>query len=101
MIVLQESERGVSFSVRVQPRARRAGIQGTAGNGDACALKISLSAPPVDGRANEELIERLADLLEVPRSAVDVIAGAQSRNKVIQVQGRTLDEVRRLLAEAP
>jgi len=56
-------------------------------------LKIALAAPPVEGRANEALIAYLADVLDVPRSAVEVIAGEHSRNKVVRVGGRNAAQV--------
>jgi hypothetical protein len=56
-------------------------------------FKIALAAPPVEGRANEALVAYLADTLDVPRSAVEIIAGQQSRNKVVRVTGRTATQV--------
>lgn len=97
MIALKDGAHGISFAVRVQPRAGKTEIRGVFGEGEDAALRIALNAPPVDGRANEELVEHLAEILQVPRFAVDVIAGAQSRNKVVRVQGRTLREVRACL----
>jgi uncharacterized protein (TIGR00251 family) len=98
MITLRESEHGISFAVRVQPRASRTGVKGLLKLGDESILKIALHAPPVDGRANDELIEQMAELFNVPQLAVDVIAGSQSRNKVIRVKGRTRSEVEAALA---
>jgi len=66
---------------------------GVAGEGAEAALKIALTAPPLEGRANEALISYLADLLDVPRSAVAVISGEHSRNKVVRVVGRTAAQV--------
>ncbi len=96
MIPLRESSLGVSFAVRVQPRASRPGIRGVLGD----ALKLALAAPPLDGRANQELTEYLADFFQVPQFAVDVIGGAQSRNKVVRVSGPSAGEIRTLLNEA-
>jgi uncharacterized protein len=62
-------------------------------------LKIALAAPPVDGRANEELVAYLADVFGVSRSDVVVAAGLQSRNKRVRVCGRTADEVKRALEQ--
>src|SRR5438309_385223 len=56
MIPIRETSAGVSFSVKVQPRARKNGITGTVGD----ALKLALTAPPVEGRANQAVIEFLA-----------------------------------------
>lgn len=96
MIPLRESAQGVSFAVRVQPRASRPGIRGVLGD----ALKLALAAPPLDGRANQELTDYLADFFQVPRFAVDVIGGAQSRNKVVRVHGSSAGRIKALLDEA-
>jgi uncharacterized protein len=74
------------------PRARTA-ITGTVGD----ALKISLLAPPLDGRANVALGEFFADVFSVPRSAVQVVTGERSRNKVIRIAGRTAAELQQML----
>jgi uncharacterized protein (TIGR00251 family) len=61
------------------------------------ALKISLLAPPLDGRANVALGEFFADVFSVPRSAVQVVTGERSRNKVIRIAGRTAAELQQML----
>ena len=61
------------------------------------ALKLSLTAPPVEGRANDACIEFLANLLEVPRSSITIASGQTSRRKVIRVAGLSTDELRRRL----
>lgn len=71
----------VRFDVRVQPRASRTAVGGAHGG----ALRVRLSAPPVDGAANDALVEALADALGVPRRAVRIVAGATSRGKVVEV----------------
>jgi uncharacterized protein len=58
------------------------------------ALKIALTAPPVDGRANEACIEFIAQLLKLPRASVKIISGQTSRNKVIEVTGCTAQQLR-------
>lgn len=88
-IAIRDSALGASFGVRVHPRAGRTGIHGTLGD----ALKLALSAPPTDGRANEELIEFFSDLFRVSRSAVQIVAGARTRNKVICIAGRSASEL--------
>ena len=100
MIGLREGELGISFPVRVLPRAGRTGVRGLFGSGQEAALKIALNAAPVDGRANQELIDHVADMMDVPRSAVSVIAGVRARNKLIRVQGRTLIEVGNRIASS-
>ena len=87
MIALNETPAGITFSVRVQPRARRNVIVGQLGD----VLKIALTAPPIDGRANEACIEFLADLLDLPRGSVTIASGKNSRNKIIRVTGTTAE----------
>jgi uncharacterized protein len=93
VIPLREGPDGVSFAVRVQPRARRNAIVCELGD----ALKIAVTAPPVDGRANEACVEFFAELLDVPRTSVTIASGQSSRNKVIRLMGISAAEVRRRL----
>jgi len=90
---MNEDSADVSFAVKVQPRAKRNAIIGELGD----ALKISLTAPPVEGRANDACIEFFANLLEVPRSSVSIASGKSGRRKVIRVAGLTSDELRKRL----
>lgn len=73
----------VRFDVHVQPRASRSEIVGEHGG----ALKVRLAAPPVEGAANEALVELLAGALHVPRRDVRIVSGAASRRKVVEVDG--------------
>ena len=93
MIPVNQSADGVTFAVKLHPRARKNQITGEVGD----ALKLSLTAPPVEGRANQACIEFFANLLKVPRSSVTIAAGQASRNKVIRVAGLSADQVRRRL----
>jgi uncharacterized protein (TIGR00251 family) len=92
MIEVRESAAGVSFSVRVQPRARRSEITGEWEG----ALRVRLTAPPVDDRANDELRRLLAVSLNVPLAAVRIAHGERSRSKRIEIRGVTAAQVRRL-----
>jgi len=83
MIPLHESGGGVTFAVKAHPRAKKNAITGELGD----ALKVSLTTPPVEGRANEACIEFFSKLLKVPRSSVTIASGHTSRNKVIHVAG--------------
>jgi len=91
LIPIQESGSGVTFAVKVHPRARKNAITGELGN----SLKLSLTSPPVEGRANEACVEFFANLLKVPRSSVTIASGQTSRQKVIRVSGLSADELRR------
>jgi uncharacterized protein len=90
MIPISETETGVTFPIKVHPRAKKAAITGELGD----ALKVSLTAPPIEGRANDACIEFFARILKVPRSSVTIASGAGSRNKVIRVTGVTAQYVR-------
>ncbi|MGA2978692.1 MAG: DUF167 domain-containing protein [Terriglobales bacterium] len=93
MIPVRQHDSEISFQIRVHPRAKKNAITGEVGN----ALKVSLTAPPVDGKANEACIDFFAKLLNLPRSSVTIAAGQTSRNKVIRVAGLSVEEVRRRL----
>jgi uncharacterized protein (TIGR00251 family) len=93
MVAIQSSPTGVTFAVKLHPRAKKNGVTGEVGD----ALKLSLTAPPVDSKANAACIEFFARLLKVPRSSVTIAAGETSRNKMIRVTGLPSDEVRRRL----
>ena len=90
MVEINETASGVSFAIKVHPRAKKNAITGEVGD----ALKLSLTAPPIDGKANESCIDFFAKLLKVPRSSVTIAAGLASRNKVIRVAGLSAAEVR-------
>jgi len=96
LIPIRDTPRGAVFAVRVQPRARKNAIVGELGD----ALKLALTAPPVEGRANEACIEFLAEFLKLPRSSITIAAGETSRNKVIRITGMSADELRRRLTPA-
>lgn len=72
------------LSVRVQPGASRTGVVGPTGV-DGAELKVRLASPPVDGRANEELLRWLAREVGVPKSAVTLVRGQTSRSKVVRI----------------
>jgi uncharacterized protein (TIGR00251 family) len=90
MIPVHDSPSGATFAIKVHPRARKNAITGERGD----ALKVSLTAPPVEGKANAACIEFFANLLKVPRSSVTIAAGQTSRNKLIAVAGLTAQQLR-------
>jgi uncharacterized protein (TIGR00251 family) len=96
MIEIAERPGGVVFTVRVQPRASRDAIAGEMEG----ALKIRLTAPPVEDRANEALRRFLAARLKIAFSAVKIAGGEKSRIKRIEVQGVTSSQVLALLTES-
>jgi uncharacterized protein len=85
---------GVSVSVKVQPRSRRPGLQGSDGD----RLRIGVAEPPEDGRANKAVCRTLAELLRVAPSAVSVASGASSRDKTLRVVGDSVAFIARLTA---
>jgi uncharacterized protein (TIGR00251 family) len=93
MIPIRDLAPGATFAVKVHPRAKKDAITGEIGD----ALKLALTAPPIEGRANEACVEFFAKLLKVPRSSVSIAAGQNNRNKVIRVVGLSADEVRKRL----
>jgi uncharacterized protein (TIGR00251 family) len=90
---IERTATGVRVTIRVQPRASKSEIAGLHGD----ALKVRLTAPPVDGAANEALIKFLAGTFGVPVRAITILTGASSRTKVVQMDGVTEDSVRRLM----
>jgi uncharacterized protein len=89
MIPIRDTPTGATFQVKVHPRARKNAITGVVGD----ALKLALTAPPVEGRANEACIAYLAEFLNVPRSSVTIAAGESSRQKMIRVAGLAAAQV--------
>jgi uncharacterized protein (TIGR00251 family) len=89
VIPIHDTPAGATFQVKVHPRARKNAITGEVGD----AVKIALTAPPVEGRANEACVKLLAEFLNVPRSSVTIAAGESSRQKVIRIAGVTAAHV--------
>ena len=85
----------VIFAVRVQPRASKDEIAGEM----AGVMKIRLQAPAVEGRANEALIEFLAELLKTPKGAVRILSGERSRVKRLEIRGVTQQQIERLVIQ--
>jgi len=91
MIPVYQSAAGVTFVVKIHPRAKKNAITGELDD----ALKLSLTAPPIEGRANEACIEFFANVLNVPRSSVTIASGQTGRRKMIRVTGLSVEEVRK------
>jgi len=95
MLEIQEREGAVSFLVRVQPRASKEEIAGEMEG----ALKVRLQAPAFEDRANDALIEFLAQLLKTSRAAVRILSGERSRTKRIEIRGVTRQQILGLLVQ--
>lgn len=93
LLELIERDGGTSFEVRVAPRASREAVLGVHDG----ALKVSLTAPPVEGAANDALLRLLAKALGVPRRAVSVLHGERGRLKTVRVEGVSAQAVRAAL----
>lgn len=87
--MLRATNDGVLITVRVVPRAARAGLAGIRDD----ALLVRLNAAPVDGAANSELIDVLSDALGVPKRAVSIAVGERSRRKTVLIRGVSADDV--------
>jgi uncharacterized protein (TIGR00251 family) len=90
MILIQAHAEGATIAVRAQPGAKKNAVLGEHGG----ALKIAVTAPPLDGRANEAILDVLANWLGVKRSQVELLRGASNRNKVVLVRGITAEQLR-------
>jgi uncharacterized protein (TIGR00251 family) len=80
---------GCTLTVRIHPGARKNAIHGLHDG----ALKISLTTPPVDGRANEALIALLSDRLHIPKARITLLTGQTSRSKTLRIATLTAPEV--------
>jgi uncharacterized protein (TIGR00251 family) len=92
---ITERGNGVRFAVRVQPRASQSGVDSVIGD----ALRVRVHAPPVDGAANEAVIEALSDALDVPKRAVTIVSGETSRSKIVEIAPMKATELRERLVE--
>ncbi len=81
---------GALLPVRVQPRARRNEVVGWQG----AALRVRVTAPPTDGRANQAVVELLAEVLGLPRASIALVSGAASRDKLLRVERHSLADLR-------
>jgi uncharacterized protein (TIGR00251 family) len=75
--------KGTTIHIRVEPRSSRSGITGTYGNG----LKVKLTSPPVEGKANTELIEILAKEFKIRKKDIEILSGKKSKNKIVRLCG--------------
>ena len=85
------------LTVKVHPRAKKSALAGRLGD----AWKLSLAAPPVDGKANDECVRFFAELAGVARSRVRIVTGLTSRLKVVEIEGVPQEDLERLLSTTP
>jgi uncharacterized protein (TIGR00251 family) len=91
---VEATDDGVVLNVHVQPGASRAAVAGRHGD----ALKLKVTAPPVEGKANAAVLDLVAATLGVRVNQVELVGGASSRSKRVKVTGSTAEEARRLLS---
>ncbi|OLD25303.1 MAG: YggU family protein [Acidobacteria bacterium 13_1_40CM_3_55_6] len=93
MIQCSEDNRGLTFAVRVVPRASRSELVGEQRG----ALRVRIAAPPVEGAANKELIKLLSKSFKLPKNAVQIISGLTSRNKIVRIKGADATRLQELI----
>src|SRR5262245_34059868 len=93
MITVTPHAGGATLAMRAQPGARKNAVLGE----QAGALKVAVSAPPEDGRANAALVDVLRDWLGLKRSQVELAGGATNRNKVFLIRGVTAEQLKALI----
>jgi uncharacterized protein YggU (UPF0235/DUF167 family) len=94
--MIRDTPAGVELDVRVIPRARKTTFDGVRGG----ALLLRVAAVPLDGAANDAVIEYLARVLDLPRRAVRLVSGEHGRQKRLAIEGVTADRVRTLIDDA-
>jgi uncharacterized protein (TIGR00251 family) len=92
---IREDESGITFDVQVVPRASRDRLGPVLGD----RLKVQLTAPPVDGAANDALTRLFADSLKVPRAQVHIVRGETGRKKTLHIEGSHAADLRALIHE--
>ncbi|SEM37867.1 hypothetical protein SAMN04489760_11272 [Syntrophus gentianae] len=89
MIEIQERKNGVSFLVQVLPRSSKCAFAGIQEG----IIRLKLTAPPVEGRANEECLEFFSELLGIKKGQMSILHGQKSRKKIIQIDGLTREQL--------
>ncbi|MBI5102831.1 MAG: YggU family protein [Nitrospirae bacterium] len=74
---------GIRVTVKVEPRSSKRAVSGVMGD----VIKVKLTAPPVDGAANEQLVEFLSETFRVKKSSIRIVKGISSKNKVVEITG--------------
>ena len=82
-IPYKKTKDGIVIEVKVEPRSSKKGVAGVMDN----VLKVKLTAPPVEGEANEQLIEVVSELTGVRKSAIRIVRGLSSKRKVVEIKG--------------
>jgi uncharacterized protein len=93
-LFLKEGPEGITFQVRVLPRSSRNQVAGVSGG----VLKIKLTAPPVEGAANEMLIEFLSEKLKISKSKISIVRGQSSKSKTVMASGIDAGQLGKILS---
>ncbi len=93
---LQDDKKGIILQVHVQPRATQDSLNGIYGQ----SVKIRITAPPVDGKANNHIKKYLAQLFQVPKTSVELLQGCKSRRKRYLIRGVLVQEAEEILTKA-
>jgi len=94
---LSQNTKGAALAIRVTPRAQKNQVAQIMANG---TIKIHLTAPPVEGKANAALVNFLAEILQVPETSVEIIAGSSGRSKLVTISGLDHDAATQRIANA-
>lgn len=97
--MLRATREGVTLAVRAQPGAKKTAVVGVYGDGATAQLKVAVHAPPVEDRANAELIVFLAEVFSLPKSAVELVSGELSRSKVFLLRAVSLARAEAILEQ--
>jgi len=97
--MLRVAREGVTLAVRAQPGAKKTAIVGVYSEGASAQLKIAVHAPPIEGRANAELIAYLGEVFSLPKRAVELASGESSRSKVFLLRGISLAQAESAVAQ--
>ncbi len=95
--MIRQTKDGVTLAVRAQPGAKKTAVVGVYGEGAAAQVKIAVQAPPIEGRANEALVNFLAATFGIPRATVELLSGQLSRSKVFLLRSVTEEQAKALL----
>lgn len=93
---LSDGRRGAALAVRVTPRAKRNEVVEVLADD---TVKIRLTAPPVEGKANKALVDFLADVMGVPKSKIEIVAGAAGRDKLVAITGMEAETAQAIILE--
>jgi uncharacterized protein len=96
LLELNQQGENVSFVVRVAPRSSRSAVIGILQG----ALKVSLTAPPVDGAANAALVKLLSQTLDIPKSAIKIVRGERSKMKTVRIEGMDSKAIKDALSKS-